>query len=296
MTHTLSFLTALAVALTAAVDARAEEMGKDGINLREVDKDVGDFKAPQAAMFNNLDIENKVGSQLSLTMPLVNEEGEETSMGEIIKASGDKPVFLVFGYYTCPTLCSLILNESFQSLKKSGLEVGEDFTFISVSIDERDTPETAKKKRANYAKQFTEGESKGVHFLVGQKEMTQALANSAGFRFAWDETSQQYAHAGGVFFMTSEGVLSRTLTGMSFKARDVKFALMDASKGTIGGFVDQVLITCFSYTPDSQRYGVYIFGVMRLGGLLTLLFIGGALFFLWRRYERKNRLFVMTQS
>ena len=61
---------------------------------------------------------------------------------------GKRPTLFVFAYHTCPMLCSLVLDATVKSLNDVPWTVGEEFDVVSVSIDPKDTPETATKKRA----------------------------------------------------------------------------------------------------------------------------------------------------
>ena len=46
--------------------------------------------------------------------------------------------------------------------------------------------------------------------------------------------------------------------------RDVRFALLEASKGRIGSVVDSLLLYCYHYDPMTGRYGVYIMRALRI--------------------------------
>jgi protein SCO1 len=77
-------------------------------------------------------------------------------------------------------------------------------------------------------------------------------------------------------------VISQYLGGVRPEVRDVRFALMGASKGDLGTLADFVWMSCFSYDPDSGSYVPEAWKVMRLGGLMTVLFLATWLGFLWR--------------
>ena len=51
-------------------------------------------------------------------------------------------------------------------------------------------------------------------------------------------------------------------------------ALVESGQGRIGTVIDELLY-CFHYDPESGRYGVVVMNPRRLGGVLTVLFIGG---------------------
>ncbi len=43
---------------------------------------------------------------------------------------------------------------------------------------------------------------------------------------------------------------------------------------------------CFHYDPESGRYGVVVMNLVRLGGVMTVLFIGGFILPMRRRESR----------
>ena len=69
----------------------------------------------------------------------------------------------------------------------------------TVSIDPRDTPGKAKLHKDHYLGSLDrEGAGDGWHFLTGDPESVDRLTRATGFRFAWDEETEQFAHPAGV--------------------------------------------------------------------------------------------------
>lgn len=238
----------------------------------------------------DIDIADRLGNKVPLDAALVNESGEAVRLGDYFTGEfSGKPVLLVLGYYSCPMLCSLVLNGVMEGLQQIDYVPGKDFTLVSVSIDSRDTYEVARDKRNNYLKTYRGiSQGAGIHFHVADEQVSRAIANSVGFGYRWDDKTQQYAHAAGVFFISPDGTLTRTLFGLTFSRQDLSFALMEASRGEVGSIVDKVILSCFSYTSDKQKYGIYIFGLFRLAGVITILLLGGLLVSLWRRERIHN--------
>jgi hypothetical protein len=94
---------------------------------------------------------------------------------------------------------------------------------------------------------------------------------------------KQFAHAAVAFVLTPEGKISRYLYGVTFKPRDLRFALVEASGGRVGTTLDRVLLTCFKYDPMTQTYTPFVFGFVRIGALLSFAALAGLLAVLWRR-------------
>jgi protein SCO1 len=236
----------------------------------------------------DIGIKQRLGEQLPLDAKLKNERGETVRLGKYFK--GKKPVVLAFVYYSCPMLCNEVLNGLTGSLKKISLNAGEDFKIIAISFDPRDTPEIARNKKKSYLERYGRGEKAAVgwHFLTGSPEVINQITEAAGFKYVWDDETEQYAHAGGIQIVTPEGKMARYFYGIDYKPQDVKFALMEASKENIGSPTDQLLLYCYHYDPSTGKYGLVVMNVLRLAGVLTLLSIG--LLFLGFRFYKRRKL------
>ena len=90
-------------------------------------------------------------------------------------------------------------------------------------------------------------------------------------------------------FLSPDGSIAQYLYGLTFIPRDVKFALIEAGDGKVGSPMEQLYLSCFAYDPTIGRYGPFAFGMVRLGGVLTVLILGGFLLVLWRRDRRRSR-------
>lgn len=237
-------------------------------------------------------IEDKAGAVLPLDVELIDHNGKKVALKDYFNESQDKPIILTIGYYECPMLCSLVLNGLMNGLKDLSFKPEKDFLMLSVSIDHRESVELADKKRSNYIKALEQSVSDNFWpFHIGDKEEVKRLADALGFNYFYDKRNDQFSHGAGVFVISPKGVLSRTLFGINFKPSDIKLALSEAADGKIGSFIDQVILSCFHYDPDSHKYGVYILGVMRLGGILTIIILGIVLFLFFRSDKKRMRAF-----
>ena len=87
-----------------------------------------------------------------------------------------------------------------------------------------------------------------------------------------------------------EGLGEPGKDGASIPARDLKFALMDASEGKVGSLLDKFIQSCFHYDPSLGRYGAFAMGIMRLGGGITVVILALVLATFWRRERRMKRV------
>jgi protein SCO1/2 len=218
-------------------------------------------------------IDQRLGEALPLDARFLDEQGRELPLVELF---GERPVILALVYYECPMLCTLVLKGLCAALADVSLAPGVDYDVVAVSIDPGETPELARAARDAFAARLGGAEAaRGLHFLCGAEPEIARLAGAAGFRYAYDPATDQYAHAAGVMVVTPEGRLARYFYGIDYPPRDLRLALVEASAGRIGSLVDQVLLLCLHYDPATGRYGLAVQNALRLGGGATVLLLGG---------------------
>jgi protein SCO1/2 len=231
--------------------------------------------------------DQRIGEQIPLDLHFRDESGQDRRLGEFF---GKRPVVLSLAYFDCPMLCSVVLDGLASSLRTLSFDAGKEFEVLTVSFDPHDTPERAREKRATHlARYHRPSAADGWHFLTGDPSAIDALTRAVGFRYVWDATHQQFAHAAGVVVVTPEGTIARYLYGIEFSARDLRLALIEAAQSRIGSPIDQVLLFCFHYDPVTGRYGRAALDAVRFGGVVTLLAIGGFVAtMLWRDRHRER--------
>lgn len=235
-------------------------------------------------------IEQKLGDQMPLDAVFKNEDGKQVKLGEYFGKG--RPVILALVYYECPMLCNEVLNGLTGSLKGISFDAGKDFDVVSISFDARENekPDLAKNKKAGYLERYARPNSEnGWHFLTGTQEEIDKVTKAVGFNYEYDQQSNQFAHAGGVMIITPEGKISRYFYGIDYAAKDLKFGIMDSAQNKVGNPAEQLLLYCFHYDPSTGKYGLAVINVIRIGGVLTLLGMGGMFFVFWR-YNKKKKL------
>jgi protein SCO1 len=224
---------------------------------------------PLGDMLSRVGIAPKLNAQVPLDARLRDEQGADVRVGDLVQG---KPVILALVYYQCPMLCGMAMEGLVRGLKNLPLDVGGDFTVLVVSFDPRETaPLAAAAKRTALDRYDRAGAESGWRFLTGEASETRRLADAVGFRYTFDDATNQYAHAAGLFVLTPEGLVSRFLGGVEYPPRDLKLALIEASNGKIGSTVDRVMLLCFHYDPADGKYGLAIMRVLRVAGLATVI-------------------------
>ena len=248
-----------------------------------------DFPVQRFDPTQDVGIDQHLGETVPAELRFTDEDGGAITFGDLFEPG--RPVVLALVSYECPLLCGLVLEGALRSLRPISFDAGEEFTFVAVSIDPREGPELAAAKRLSMVEQYGRSEDlAGWRLLTGEQDQIERLAEAVGFRYVLDERTGEYAHAGGLIVLTPERELSRYFFGVEYEPRDLRLALVEASEGAIGNLIDEVLILCMQWDPTVGRYGLAIQRTLRIGGVLTVLAIGGFVFLSLRRESRARVL------
>jgi len=236
-------------------------------------------------------IDQKLNQQLPLELIFRDERGTPVKLKQYF---GKKPVVLSLVYYNCPMLCTQILNGMVTTFRVLPFQIGKEFDVVTISFDPRETPELAAAKKKTYVSYLPvaaqSGATEGWHFLTGDQSTIRELTEAVGFRYRFDEATNQFAHASAIMVSNPQGKLSHYFYGIEYSARDLRLALVESAENKIGSPVDQLLLYCYHYDPATGKYGAVVMNMIRIGGLFTLAGIAAMLVLLRRRGSRPTRL------
>jgi protein SCO1/2 len=185
---------------------------------------------------------------------------------------GSMPVVLVFSYYGCSTLCPTVISNLVDVLGRSGLTSGRHYQVVVASIDPGDSPALAAQKKAVYLKQEASHDAgRGWHLLTGSAASITALTQAAGFHYAYDVTTHQYAHPAGVLLLTPQGRIARYFFGFDFTPAELGQALNEASAQRIASPVERLVLLCFHFDPSTGKYSATILQTLRWMAVAMLL-------------------------
>ena len=240
-------------------------------------------KLPQ---FKDVSFSQHLNQQLPLDAAFKDEYGHDVTLAKYL--DGERPVVLAFVYYSCPMLCTQVMNGVSQAAKVLPFNAGKDYDVVFISFDPRDKPDTAMAKKTALLKYWDmQNQSGAWHFLTGEAPQIKAVTSAAGFFYMWDEKTQQFAHLSGVLVLTPGGRLSRYFYGVEYSPKELRMAIVESSQGKIGSVVDELLLYCYHYDPANGKYGAMVMNLVRLGGALTVVLLGG-LILLLRREEKMH--------
>jgi len=238
---------------------------------------------------HDVSYDQRLDSQVPLDLPFVDEQGRTVALGDYF---GTQPVVLQLSYYECPMLCSLVRQGMLDALKDVTLSAGTDFQVVNVSIDPLETSMMAANAKAAAVSRYGRSDAAdGMHFLTGTQDAIDQLARAVGFRYVYDASIDQYAHAAGIVVLTPTGLVSRYFFGVVFNPSDLRLGVVEASGNKIGSLTDQLLLLCYHYDPQTGSYTGLVMTITRVAGALTVLGIVAMIVMLTRGSGPRRRIF-----
>ena len=205
-----------------------------------------------------------LGKTIPLDLKFVNDKFETVTLRQLI----NKPTILSFVYFDCPGLCSPLLEGLGDVIQKTDLKLGKDYQVITISFNYRDTPEKAKEKKKRFTERYAKGNSDGWIFLTTDSATIFNITHSTGF--ITKAVGLDFVHPSAIIAVSPTGMITRYLNGITFQPIDFKMALIEANKEQPRPTIQKVLLLCYSYDPQGQRYTL---DVLKIAGILMLFFI-----------------------
>jgi protein SCO1/2 len=243
------------------------------------------------SILNAVGIAQKLNGQLPLALAFTDDAGRQVQLADYF---GKRPAILALVYYQCPMLCSEELNGLTGALEMVDEIPGRDFNVIVVSIDPSEGTELAAAKKRSYLKRYGHPETAaGWHFLTGTQANIDALTRAVGFGYVKipgpDGKLNQFAHASSIQIVTPEGKLAQYYMGVEYSPKDLRLGLAEASANRIGSPVDNIMTYCYHYDPATNKHSLIVARAVQLGGLVTMLSLGGFMLAMFRRDVRRDR-------
>ena len=242
----------------------------------------------KSRILDKVGIQQHLNQQLPLNLTFTDDHGKQVQLGDYF---GKKPAILALVYYQCPMLCSEELNGLASALLMVNSVPGRDFNIVVVSIDPSEGTDLAAAKKRSYLKRYGKPETAdGWHFLTGTQANIDALTQAVGFGYVKipgpDGKLTQFAHASAIQLVTPEGKLAQYYLGVEYSPKDLRLGLVESSHGKIGSPVDNILTYCYHYDPGTNTHSLIVARVVQLGGMVTLVSLGGFMFLMFRRDHR----------
>lgn len=246
-------------------------------------------------LLRGVGVDEALDAPVPLDATFLDHEGRAVRLGDVV--DGTRPVLMHFVYHSCAIICENSLNAMAVMLAGQTWTVGVEYDVVTLSMDHRDGPAESALARGRVLSRYPRTEAEhGWHFLTGTEAEIRRVADAIGYRFRWDDATEQFAHPAVVTLLQSSGRIARYLYGLELSPTDVRLGLIEAAGdrtvsstgGWVDGVVDTALLYCFRWDQHESRYVLFAWNIMRGGGLLTFLALGSFLLFHWRRERRRE--------
>lgn len=245
----------VAAALAGAAAPLSAQVGVDEPVLRSVE---------------GIDIVERLDAKIPLDLQFQDETGRFVPLSSFF--DGERPVVLNLAYFSCPMLCNLVIEGFIEAIDEMGWTLGDEFRVVTVSIDPRDNPAAARKRKEVLVREFERPDAlTGWHLLTGHEKNIRAVADTVGFGYEWNEYQSEYAHGAALILLTPDGRVSRYIYGVKFDPQVLRLSLVEASAGKVGTTMDKVFLLCFQYDPTTAQYGPVAMRIMQFAGGATVL-------------------------
>ncbi len=192
-------------------------------------------------------IEEKLGQMIPESIMFRDEKGGIVSAGRLT----DKPAVVSLVYFSCTSICPLLLGNLAESIGKLDVDV-RDFRIITLSFDDKDTPFVAYEKKQNYIRAIGRSfPETSWSFLTGDKENINKFAKAVGFEFRKEKVG--FSHPRALIFLSRSGKIIRYLYGSAYSPFDIRMALAEATaEDRISAY--WLARFCYSYDPFEKKY------------------------------------------
>jgi len=217
-------------------------------------------------------IEEHLGAKIPLDITFRDESGKKVALAELITG----PTVILPVYYRCANVCSVLQARMATALQKLEQKPVEEYRLISVSFDERETPELAARSKQAYLAAIRKPfPPEGWRFLTGDNASIRRLTDSAGYYF--QRQGEDFIHPVVSIMVDKDGTIIRYLYGLTVLPKDLALAITEARSGFAGASIRKAMDFCFTYDPAGKTY---VFNLLKVGATTVILAAGGFLAFL----------------
>lgn len=221
-----------------------------------------------------------LGAKIPLDVVFRDETGKQVRLGELITG----PTIILPVYYRCTNVCNYLQLRVANALRSMHDLPGKEYRVISVSFDERETPEDAAKSKRTYLTAMNRPfPDDGWRFLTGDRAAILRLTAAAGFTF--ERRGAEFIHPVITLVTGGDGTIIRYLYGVTILPKDLALALQEARSGVAGVSIRKLVEYCFTFDPVGKTY---VFNLLRISATVVLLCAGGFLAFLLLSGGKRN--------
>lgn len=224
----------------------------------------------------NIGVDSKTGDMVPMELTFRDTQQRRVEIGSFF--TGERPVMMSFNYSDCPKLCSVQLENMTRALKEiSGeVKVGEDFEFVSISIDPNEQSVRSRATREKYVELYDQkGTEEGWHFLTGKRSDIAKITDACGFRYRYIARQRYYSHPPVFILISADGKILQYIHGLSYDTEEIKNAIIESKQGDVRGPINWASygLGCFVFDEATGKYTFQAMAAMRLGGIATVVLL-----------------------
>ena len=226
-------------------------------------------------------VDEKLGSHIPLDITFRDENGQPVRLAELISG----PTIILPVYYSCTNVCNFLQSGMARVLPTIKGIPGKDYTVLSISFDETETPEQAARFKRMYLTAINAPfPEQGWRFLTGDAQNIRRLTDAAGYHF--QRRGRDFIHPVASFVLAGDGMIVRYLYGTTFLPKDLTLALVEAREGQVGTTVRKLVDFCFTFDKNNKTY---VFNLLRVSATVVILCTGGFLAFLLLTGKKRRK-------
>ena len=246
------------------------------------------LKNERPAYMDQIGVDEHKGEMIELGLSFTNHLGQKVILKDLFK---DKPTLFMLVYYNCPTLCNTHLQTLVASLNRFSWKLGQDYHFVVLSVDPKETAKDAYAKRELLTSMYsTKLDKDQWQFLIGDQKAIDQVSSQLGIKFVWDHNMEQFMHPAVVTALSPQGKISLYYHGLTIKPLDLKLGLVEAGQGRVGTLLDQALLYCMQYDPKEKKYALYAFNIMRTLLIFIVALLGVFLLRFWYKEFKTKKV------
>jgi protein SCO1 len=211
---------------------------------------------------------------------------EDQRQLRISDAIAGVPAIVIFADYTCRTLCGPIVSFVAAGLAKSGLKPGVEYHLLVIGLNPRNGVSDARAMRTNHLG-TDDPVGWATSFLTADEPTIHLATTALGLRYAYDPQHDQYAHPAAAYIVDSAGQVRRLLSPLGLDGNDLRLAIVDAGRGSVGTLADRIHLLCYGYDPARGIYTERITIVLGYAAGLTLLLLAAVISTMLIRKRRR---------
>ncbi len=216
-------------------------------------------------------IEPHVGDVLPLGLVFHDHNGYPVQLAEM---TGKRPTVICLVYFECPMLCKLAADGLVRGAASIHENAGEQYNIAFISFDPRDTPQRALAARTLVLSQYNRGaHGNGWYVLTGDEAAIHKFTEAVGFRYVWDEQTQQFAHASGLVLIAKSGAITEYLDGVHFAPKELSDAIARADAEELRPREATTFVRCYLYDLTTGRFGAIVHWTLRIFCVIAVLAI-----------------------